>query len=166
MARSSQNQAQKHNSKPNPALKKLDVLLGKWVMQASVGGQSLGSGRAEFKWLEGGSFLVRHEDAQPAESLPAEMIAASPFPISAIIGLDESTEQFTMLYSDARGVSRVLQMSLSNGVWKMWRNAPGFLQRFTGAFSDNGNTMTGYWEKSSDGSNWERDFDLTYTKIG
>ncbi len=70
-----------------------------------------------------------------------------------------------MLYSDARGVSRVLQMSLSNGVWKMWRNAPGFLQRFTGSFSNNGNTITGYWEKSGDGSNWERDFDLTYTKI-
>ncbi len=71
-----------------------------------------------------------------------------------------------MLYSDARGVSRILQMSLSNGIWKMWRNAPGFLQRFTGSFSNHGNTITDYWEKSGDGSNWERDFDLTYTKIG
>ncbi len=80
MARSSKNQAQKHDPKPNPGLKQLDVLVGKWAMQASVGGQSLGSGRAEFEWIEGGAFLVRHEDAQPAQSLPTEMIAASPFP--------------------------------------------------------------------------------------
>ncbi len=149
----------------NAALRRLDALVGDWEMQASIGGQPLGHGRASFEWLEGGAFLVRHEDAKPVESLPAEMAAASPFPISAIIGLDEATEEFTMLYSDARGVSRVVQMSLSTGVWKMWRERPGFFQRFMGTFSHDGNTITGYWEKSGDGSNWEHDFDLTYTKV-
>ena len=69
-------------------------------------------------------------------------------------------------YADARGVFRVYQMSLSERVWKMWRHAPGFFQRFTGTFSDDGKTITGRWKKSSDGSNWEPDFDLTYTKVG
>ncbi len=149
----------------NPALRQLDALVGEWEIQASVGGQPLGRGRATFEWLEGGTFLVRHEDAEPAASLPADMVTASPFPISAIIGLDESTAEFTMLYSDARGVCRVVQMSLSDGVWKMWREAPGFFQHFTGTFSGDGNTITGYWEKSGDGSKWEHDFDLAYTKV-
>ena len=56
-------------------------------------------------------------------------------------------------------------MSLSNEVWKLWRDAPEFSQRFSGTFSDGGNTITGAWETSSDGSNWELDFDLTYKKV-
>jgi hypothetical protein len=81
-----------------------------------------------------------------------------------VIGGDESTETYCALYFDSRGVSRIYQMSLNDGVWKMWREAPGFRQRFTGTFSDDGGTIRGYWERSADGSHWEHDFDLTYTK--
>ena len=70
-----------------------------------------------------------------------------------------------MLYFDSRGVSRVYQMSLSDGVWKMWREAPGFSQRFMGTWSSDGRTIRGRWEESGDGSHWEHDFDLTYTKV-
>ena len=38
-------------------------------------------------------------------------------------------------------------------------------QRFTGAFSDDGKTIAGRWEKAEDGSGWETDFDLTYRKV-
>jgi hypothetical protein len=31
-------------------------------------------------------------------------------------------------------------------------------------FSPDRQTLIGNWEKSSDGSTWEHDFDLTYTK--
>ena len=54
-----------------------------------------------------------------------------------IIGLDDASEQFTMLYADSRDVFRVYQMSPNDDVWKLWRDAPGFSQRFTGAFRDN-----------------------------
>lgn len=56
-------------------------------------------------------------------------------------------------------------MSLIAGVWKLWRDAPGFYQRFTGNFSTDGQTITARWENSSDGKNWEHDFDLVYTKV-
>jgi len=69
-----------------------------------------------------------------------------------------------MLYGDARGVFRVYQTSLVDGVWKVWREAPGFLQRFTGTFSDDNTPITARWEKSDDDSKWEYDFDLTDTK--
>jgi hypothetical protein len=151
--------------KPNPLLMRLDALVGEWEMQAAVGGQLLGNGQTAFEWLEGGAFLVQHADAGPTESAPAEWVENSPFPITTIIGLDDSSETFCVLYADSRGVFRIYQMSVSDGVWKMWREAPGFFQRFTATFSDDGNTITGFWERSSDGSNWEHDFDLAYTKV-
>jgi hypothetical protein len=56
-------------------------------------------------------------------------------------------------------------MTLSGGVWRLWRDAPDpFPQRFSGSFSDDGKTIAGRWEKAEDGSNWETDFDLTYRK--
>jgi hypothetical protein len=59
----------------------------------------------------------------------------------------------------------VYEMSLRDNVWKLWRDSPGFSQRLTGTFSEDGKTITGRWEKSSDGSNREHDFDLTYAKV-
>jgi hypothetical protein len=55
-------------------------------------------------------------------------------------------------------------MSLRDGVWKLWRDAPGFSQRFTGTFNADGNTITGSIESSRDGAHWEHDFDLTYSR--
>jgi hypothetical protein len=81
-----------------------------------------------------------------------------------LIGRDESTPNYSVLYYDNRKVSRVYEMSFSDGAWKMWRNSPGFSQRFEGKFSKDGNTITARWEKSSDGSTWEHDFDVVYTR--
>lgn len=82
----------------------------------------------------------------------------------SVIGRDDSAKAYSLLYFDSRGVSRLYEMSLEDGAWKRWREAPGFSQRFIGTFSD-GNTITTRWEKSSDGVNWEYDLDLTYTKV-
>jgi hypothetical protein len=151
---------------PNPALRRLDALVGEWEMQASVGGQPTGRGRTTFAWMEGGTFLVQHADADPAlPNTPPEWVANSPFPITMLFGLDDSSENYDMLYADARGVCRVYQMSLRDGVWTVWREAPGFFQRFTSTFSDDGTTITGRWEGSRDGAHWESDFDVTYTKV-
>ena len=68
-------------------------------------------------------------------------------------------------YYDARDERRVDGTRLAGGVWKMWREAPEFNQRFTGRISDDGKTVVGQWEMSRDGTNWEVDFDLTYTKV-
>jgi hypothetical protein len=56
-------------------------------------------------------------------------------------------------------------MSFADGVWKLWRVVSGFSQRFTGTFDDSGDTIAGTWEFSGDGSTWEHDFDLTYTRV-
>ena len=56
------------------------------------------------------------------------------------------------------------QMSLDDGVWKLWREAPGFHQRSTATISAGGATITGAWEGSPDGVTWSPDFSYVYTK--
>lgn len=135
-------------------------------MEATVDEGSFRWARTTFEWLEGGAFLVqRAEPVEPSEA-PAEWLEHSPLPLVTIVGLDDSREEFTMLYADARGVFRVYRMGLRDGRWTLRRDAPGFSQRFTGTVADDGDTIAGSWERSADGAEWERDFDLTYTKVG
>jgi hypothetical protein len=47
----------------------------------------------------------------------------------------------------------------------MWREAPGFWQRYEGTVSKDSKTITAHWEKSSDASRWEHDFDVTCTRL-
>lgn len=150
----------------NPAIRRLDPLVGEWTMGAVTQGRAVGgAARTTFQWTEGGAFLLQHADAELGPDTPREWVANSPFPLTTITGLDDSRERFCMLYADGRGVFRVYQMSLDDGVWRMWRDQPGFFQRFTGTFSDDGNTIEGSWEGSRNGETWEHDFDVTYTKV-
>lgn len=84
---------------------------------------------------------------------------------SRIIGLDDAAGTYCVLHYDSRGVSKIYQVSLSNEVWKVWRDFLGFSQRFSGTLTEDGKTITASWEKSVDGSKWERDFDLKYTRV-
>ncbi len=56
-------------------------------------------------------------------------------------------------------------MTLEGGVWAMWRESPGFSQRFKGTIKDDGNIISALWDKSTDGSHWEHDLELTYTRV-
>jgi hypothetical protein len=70
-----------------------------------------------------------------------------------------------MLYFDERGVSRKYEVTLHDNILKMWRNAPGFSQRFTGTIIENGDTMIGKWELSRDDLSWEKDLELIYKRV-
>jgi hypothetical protein len=154
-----------HASNVAEGLRALEPLVGEWRLKASIGGQPIGSGRVSFRWIEDGAFLLQRADREPPPpGAPSEWVEGSPEPVVTVIGLDESTGQFTMLYADARGVSRVYRMSLSGGEWSIWRNAPGFSQRFAGLFAEDLSTIVGRWEWSEDGVSWQTDFDLTYIR--
>jgi hypothetical protein len=90
----------------------------------------------------------------------------TPLTGTLIISRDDASEVYTVLHYDSRGVSRVYEMTFDDGAWKIWRNAPGFSQRFTGTLADDGRSIRASWEKSPDGSDWEHDFDLLYTRAG
>ena len=83
----------------------------------------------------------------------------------AIFGTDDKTAECSMLYFDERGVSRTYEVSLRDNVWRWWRNAPGFSQRFTGTFAPDGRSIDGKGELSRDGATWEKDLELTYTRV-
>lgn len=145
---------------PNPSLKHLEILIGDWDMELSnasflPSSSDTVKGHASFEWLEDGAFLIMYMGSKPPGTPDAMWL----------ISRDESTSNYTVLYYDTRKVSRVYEMSLLDGAWKIWRNCPGFSQRFEGKFSDDGNSITAYWEKSSDGSTWEHDFNVTYTRV-
>jgi hypothetical protein len=81
-----------------------------------------------------------------------------------MIGRDDTSGTFAVLYADRRGVSRIYEMSFVENIRKIWRAVPGFHQRFTGRISFDWRTIEACWEKSKDGQAWENDFDLIFTK--
>jgi hypothetical protein len=143
---------------PQPAgsLTQFARLVGDWEMVGTHAAfPSAAHGHSSFAWLLEGALLVWRFDWDR----PGPPNAVS------VIGRGDSVEACSMLYADARGVARIYQMSLEGGVWRMWRDAPGFAQRMTGTFSDDGNTITHYGELSRDGASWEPDLQVTYTRM-
>lgn len=152
-------QSRQLRTKTNPALERLALFVGEWDLEITsmsfqADPSAVERGHSSFDWLEGEAFLIQHSEISNPE-----------FPRSvAIMGSDDAAGTYRMLYFDSRGVSRIYQMTFSGGIWTLWRDFPGFSQRFNGIFSEDGNTIIAYWEKSSDGVKWEHDFDLTYKK--
>ena len=137
----------------NPALAPLARLIGEWTVESPMFPGA--RGRSVFEWLEDGAYLLQRSFApEPAPSA------------TWLIGGDDSADHHTVLYHDSRGVSRVYQTAMTGAAWTIWRNAPGFSQRFTATLSEDGRTLSGSWEKSEDGSAWEHDFDLVYRRVG
>lgn len=138
------------------ALKKLEALRGEWILEATSPDGELwpGEARASFEWHESRAHLV----ARTTVDLPE-----APNTIS-IIGCDAANGTYFQLYSDERGVCRVYEMSIADGEWKLWREGDPFPQRFTATISQDGDTISGHWEKAEDGTNYTTDFYLTYTR--
>jgi hypothetical protein len=141
----------------SPALENLAALVGEWDVELRFPSHPPGAvqSHAWFEWFEGGAFLRYRLGAQSG---------SPPYSIS-IIGRDDLADDYTVLYADDRRVSRIYHMRFEGREWTMWREAPGFWQRFVGTFSQDRNTITARWERSPDGAKWEHDFDLRYRRI-
>ena len=152
------------------ALARLDVFVGEWVMEARFPGDqptpssAAGDGpqvRSRFEWALDRQFLLQRTEI-PIPEAPDSL---------TIVSVDPQTGAYTQHYYDSRGVARLYAMSLAGGVWTLTRESPDFTpldfrQRFTGTFSEDGNTISGAWEKCFNGSDWEHDFALTYRRAG
>jgi hypothetical protein len=146
----------------SPALSTLAPLKGDWIVEITwsaethklVGGPPTVRGSGTFDWTCSGGFLVHSTGGDGAPRA------------YWTIGRDDTSALFKALYADDRGVSRIYEMSFSDDVWKLWRDAPGFHQRFEGHLSSDQQIVEARWEKSCDGVVWERDFDIVYLKRG
>ena len=144
------------------SLEALQPLVGEWRLVATFKDMppaDMGA-RATFEWMPGGRFLIQRWEV-PIPEAPDGI---------AIIGPDPAREgSYLQHYFDTRGVARVYKMSIENGVWTLRRDEADFSpldfsQRSTGTFSADGTTIVGAWEICHDGTTWEHDFDLTYTR--
>ena len=139
------------------ALKQMEPLVGQWALEAiPPGGEPWpGEARATIAWHDSGAYLVERGTVDLPEAPD----------VLKIMGCDAANGTYHQLYSDDRGVCRVYEMSIGDGEWRLWRSGQPFPQRFSGRFEDDGNTISGRWEKAEDGENYETDFDLVYRKV-
>jgi hypothetical protein len=140
-----------------PSLERLNVLVGEWNLEFIFPNDPDHHlhGREDFEWMKNRTFLFERWHVLHPEATDR----------IGIIGADDDGEGFTMHSFGSTGVTRIYGMSLNDGVWKLWYDYPELSQRFEGKISEDGNIITGYWERSTDGSNWERDFDLFYYRV-
>ncbi len=138
------------------ALGRLEPLVGEWTMEATWPNGERWPGRATVEWHGSGAHLIQRGSLEHPQA---------PDNVS-VIGCDAANGRYFQLYSDERNVCRVFEMSIGDGDWKLWRQGEPFAQRFTGTFSDDGNTITGRWEIAEDGTTFETDFDLVFRRAG
>ena len=134
----------------------LEPLLGDWTAEAVMpgGGDELVRGAMSVEWLDGGGYLVQRT-AMENPLFPRGI---------SVIGPDRSGERIVQHYFDSRGVARIYDISLENGVLRLSRDDEDFAQRFTGRFSDDGSTIEGAWERTEPDGAWVHDFALTYRR--
>ena len=146
---------------PAPAVSGLASLAGTWRLVVWGGSflpdpeQRVDAGLVHFEWVEDGAVLVMRQSGDDNTPPAARMI----------IGRDQDEDQYTVLYSDSRGVSRVYALSFESGELRIWRDNASFAQRFEALLSHDGSRLTGHWERASDGGPWEHDFYVEYSRI-
>ena len=137
----------------DPALEPFDALIGTWDTEAKHRlVDEVVRGSITFEWLEGGQFLIQrsHNDH---ELFPDAI---------CIIGAREDGDGLVMEYFDSRGVRRTYGVSLEDGVLRMWRDAPGFDQRFAATLGRD--SFEGVFELAETPGEWQQDMTVVYRR--
>jgi hypothetical protein len=135
------------------ALEPFEALTGTWVTEATHPMfDGVVAGRTTYEWLEGGHFVVErsHNDH---EAFPDAI---------AVIGAPEKGDGLVMEYFDSRGVRRTYGVSLEDGLLRIWRDAPGFDQRFSAALEPD--SFEGVWELARTPGDWQEDLKVSYRR--
>jgi hypothetical protein len=138
----------------DPKLDGFDALVGQWETEGSHPFvKEPISGHASFEWLPGRRFLIWRSEQTPT-TVPTAI---------AIIGGGDTPGTWPLHYFDSRGVFRVYTTNMAGGVWRFWRDEPGFLQRATGTFRDGGRVLEIRTELNEHGT-WKPDLEMTYRR--
>jgi hypothetical protein len=109
-------------------------------------------GTITFEWLEGGHFLVQRSRNEH-ELFPDAI---------SIIGAPEAGDGLVMEYFDSRGVRRTYGISLDDGVLRIWRDSPGFDQRYVATLAPD--TFEGRFQLARAPGDWQDDLKVTYRR--
>ena len=137
-------------------VQELEPLVGEWTAEIRLPGRDeVVRGRTTFEWLEGGGYLIQRA-----------VMDDPVFPRGVmVIGPDAGGGRVVQHPFDSRGVARVYDVSLEDGVLRLSRDGPDFAQRYHGRLSADATTIVGAWEICDDGETWRHDFELTYRKV-
>jgi hypothetical protein len=153
------------------ALKPLSGLVGTWTTEAThptVPGVVV-HGSAIIEWLEGERFLI-HRARTDHPDFPDSLSILGFTDVDRVEragGVDPASAagpQLRMHYFDSRGVFRIYDVSIDDESWQIWRNAPGFSQRFSGVFTDSNDTVVGRWQLRRDEQLWDDDLEIAYRR--
>jgi hypothetical protein len=137
----------------DPKLEPFDVLIGTWATEAKHRLlDAVVPGSVTYEWLEGGRFLIQRSRSEH-ESFPDGI---------SVIGAPESGEGLVMEYFDSRGVRRTYGISLEDGVLRIWRDHPGFDQRFSAKLGHD--VFEGVFELAETPGDWQEDMKVTYRR--
>ena len=140
-------------------MQELEPLVGEWATEVRMppggGSGDRVRGRTTFEWLEGGGYLIQRA-VMDDPAFPRGVM---------VIGPAVGRGRIVQHYFDSRGVARVYDISLEDGVLSLSRDDEDFAQRYTGQISADGATIEGAWEICEHGATWRHDFDLTYRRI-
>jgi hypothetical protein len=137
----------------DPALEPFDALIGTWDTEATHPlFDGVVPGSVTYEWLEGGHFLVQRSSNEH-ELFPDAI---------SVIGAPESGDGLVMEYFDSRGVRRTYGVSFEDGVLRIWRDAPGFEQRFSATPAPDG--FGGLWQLAEAPGEWKDDLKAVYRR--
>jgi hypothetical protein len=153
------------------SLKPLDRLVGRWTFEAthpSMPGVVV-RGTADIEWLEGERFLVHrarndHPDFPDSISIIGVTAHDRTAPGAHEVAEDAGPAPLSVHYYDSRGVFREMDAAIDDTAWRMSRMAPGFSQRFTGTFTEDGDAIVGIWQMCNDDVHWNDDLAITYRR--
>jgi hypothetical protein len=144
----------------------LQALVGEWSLAIVLPGEErpaelpdIGA-RNAWEWMGDSGLLVQRWSV-PVDEAPDGL---------AVIGWDEGRATFLQHYFDDRGVVRVYELTLVDGVLTLERTRADFSplhfsQRYVGTLTEDGRRIDGAWFIAHDHETWEKDFDLIYTRV-
>ena len=101
----------------------------------------------------------------PDFRFPKPLLGFETFAEGELIAIDGDEEvRLHMHYYDSRGVFRIFRASADDVALRLWNDAPGFSQRYTGTFADGGDTIEGIWQLRTDAVHWHDDLRITYRR--
>jgi hypothetical protein len=137
----------------DPALARFDALIGTWATEATHPAiDAVAPGTVTFEWLEGGHFLIGRSRVEH-EFFPDGIW---------VIGAPEAGGGLVMEYFDSRGVRRTYGVSLDDGVLRIWRDAPGFDQRFSATLRRD--SFEGQWQLAEAPGAWQDDLEMIFRR--
>jgi hypothetical protein len=137
------------------------VLVGTWRLEAHTSPHWEGTirGEATFEWFADQAFLIQRISMPPPFPVGLYMIGGREGGDHPAAGSGDTLAH----YFDSRNVVREFRTSCANAVWTVWRDSPGFDQRYVGRLSEDDSRLDGVWEMRND-ADWFLDFHLDYIR--